>query len=212
MQADILIGNSEFFKEGAIFLSNQDKDWKKLVSKVGPCVIPINQSILPFQALIKSVIYQQLHPKAASSILKKFIDFFDGRYPSPTELIAKKQGLKECGLSKNKCVSIVDIALYQKYILPNYTDVKNIKNEDIIAKLITLKGVGRWTAEMFLIFHLGRLDIMPSTDLAIRNQYKKLKSLKEDISPQQLTLATKPLSPFRSIAAWYLWQSTSNAS
>jgi DNA-3-methyladenine glycosylase II len=90
--------------------------------------------------------------------------------------------------------------------------VKNIKNEDIIAKLITLKGVGRWTAEMFLIFHLGRLDIMPSTDLAIRNQYKKLKSLKEDISPQQLTLATKPLSPFRSIAAWYLWQSTSNAS
>ena len=81
-----------------------------------------------------------------------------------------------------------------------------MKNEDIVNKLIMIKGVGRWTAEMFLIFYLGRLDIMPSTDLALRHQYKKLKSLDKDISPKDLTFVAESWIPFRSIAAWYLWK------
>jgi DNA-3-methyladenine glycosylase II len=83
-----------------------------------------------------------------------------------------------------------------------------VKNENIIEKLIAIKGIGKWTAEMFLIFHLGRIDIMPSSDLALRNRYRILKSLEGDISPKDLTSAAELWSPFRSIAAWYLWKAT----
>ena len=81
-----------------------------------------------------------------------------------------------------------------------------MKNENIIEKFIVIKGIGRWTAEMFLIFHLGRIKIMPSTDLALRKRYSKLKSLEEDITPKDLSTVAELWSPFKSVAAWYLWK------
>tara|TARA_B100000035_G_scaffold311580_1_gene321367 strand:+ start:10632 stop:11261 length:630 start_codon:yes stop_codon:yes gene_type:complete len=207
MQENILIGNEELCKEGATFLSFLDKDWNNLITKVGPCTLKADQTLSPYQALIKSVIYQQLHPKAANAILRKFLHVFNESFPVSQNILEKKDQLSKCGLSKNKYQSILDIALYEKnQLIPSYVNLLGMKNENIIKKLVSIKGIGKWTAEMFLIFHLGRIDIMPSSDLALRNRYRKLKSLKEDISPKDLDKVAELWSPFRSIAAWYLWR------
>lgn len=209
MQGNILIGNEALNKEGAAFLSSLDNDWNNLVSLVGPCTLKADQTLPPYQALIKSVIYQQLHPKAANAILKKFLKIFNDSFPTSNNIVEKKNQLKECGLSKNKYRSILDIAWYEKnQLIPSYKNLLGMQNENIIEKLVAIKGIGQWTAEMFLIFHLGRIDIMPSSDLALRNRYRTLKSLKRDVSSKDLACAAKLWSPFRSIAAWYLWKAT----
>ena len=207
MQESILIGSEEFCQEGAAFLSLLDDDWNNLVSQIGPCTLKADQTLLPYQALIKSVIYQQLHPKAANVILRKFLKLFNDSFPTANNIFEKKDQLKACGLSKNKCLSILDIAWYEKnQLIPSYVNLIDMKNENIIEKLIVIKGIGKWTAEMFLIFHLGRIDVMPSSDLALRNGYRTLKSLEENISPKDLAKVAELWSPFRSIAAWYLWR------
>ena len=207
MQESILIGNEELCKEGEAFLSLLDDDWNNLVSQIGSCTLKADQTLPPYQALIKSVIYQQLHPKAANVILGKFLKLFNDSFPKANNIFEKKDQLNQCGLSKNKCRSILDIAWHEKkHLIPSYVDLLNEKNENIIEKLITIKGIGKWTAEMFLIFHLGRIDVMPSSDLALRNRYRTLKSLEENISPKDLAKVAELWSPFRSIAAWYLWR------
>ena len=209
MQESILIGSEELCQKGAAFLSLLDDDWNNLVSQIGPCTLKADQTLLPYQALIKSVIYQQLHPKAANAILGKFLKLFNGFFPTANNIFEKKDQLKKCGLSKNKCLSILDIALYEKnQLIPSYVNLIGMQNEYIIEKLTAIKGIGKWTAEMFLIFHLGRIDVMPSSDLALRNRYRTLKSLEENISPKDLTKVAELWSPFRSIAAWYLWKAT----
>ena len=209
MQESILIGSKELCKEGAAFLSLLDDDWNNLISQIGTCALKADQNLPPYQALIKSVIYQQLHPKAANTILGKFLKLFNGSFPTANNISEKKHQLKECGLSKNKCLSILDIAWYEKnQLIPSYVNLLDIKNENIIEKLTAIKGIGKWTAEMFLIFHLGRIDVMPSSDLALRNRYRTLKSLEENISPKDLAKVAELWSPFRSIAAWYLWKAT----
>jgi len=207
MQESILIGSEELCQEGATFLSLLDDDWNNLISQIGTCTLKADQNLPPYQALIKSLIYQQLHPKAANTILGKFLKLFNGSFPTANNIFKKKHQLKECGLSKNKCLSILDIAWYEKnQLIPSYVNLLDMKNENIIEKLTAIKGIGKWTAEMFLIFHLGRIDIMPISDLALRNRYRTLKSLEGDISPKELASAAELWSPFRSIAAWYLWR------
>ncbi|MDC1011552.1 DNA-3-methyladenine glycosylase 2 family protein [Methylophilaceae bacterium] len=207
MQESILIGSEELCQEGATFLSLLDDDWNNLVSQIGTCTLKADQNLPPYQALIKSVTYQQLHPKAANTILGKFLKLFNGSFPTANNIFKKKHQLKECGLSKNKCLSILDIAWYEKnQLIPSYVNLLDMKNENIIEKLTAIKGIGKWTAEMFLIFHLGRIDVMPSSDLALRNGYRTLKSLEENISPKDLAKVAELWSPFRSIAAWYLWR------
>ena len=209
MQESILIGSEELCQEGATFLSLLDDDWNNLISQIGTCTLKADQNLPPYQALIKSVIYQQLHPKAANTILGKFLKLFNGSFPTANNIFEKKDQLKKCGLSKNKCLSILDIALYEKnQLIPSYVNLHDMKNEYIIEKLTAIKGIGKWTAEMFLIFHLGRIDVMPSSDLALRNRYRTLKSLEENISPKDLAKVAELWSPFRSIAAWYLWKAT----
>ena len=207
MQESILIGSEELCQEGATFLSLLDDDWNNLVSQIGTCTLKADQNLPPYQALIKSVTYQQLHPKAANTILGKFLKLFNGSFPTANNIFEKKDQLKECGLSKNKYLSILDITWYEKnQLIPSYVNLLDMKNENIIEKLTAIKGIGKWTAEMFLIFHLGRIDVMPSSDLALRNRYRTLKSLEENISPKDLAKVAELWSPFRSIAAWYLWR------
>ena len=209
MQESILIGSEELCQEGATFLSLLDDDWNNLISQIGACTLKADQNLPPYQALVKSVIYQQLHPKAANTILGKFLKLFNGSFPTANNIFEKKDQLKACGLSKNKCLSILDIAWYEKnQLIPSYVNLLDMKNEYIIEKLTAIKGIGKWTAEMFLIFHLGRIDIMPNSDLALRNRYRTLKSLEENISPKDLAKVAELWSPFRSIAAWYLWKAT----
>lgn len=202
-----LIGKHEL-KRAEKFLSNIDLDWKQLIQHIGSCRIKINTSYEPYQALIKSVIFQQLNPKAANSIYEKFLNIFQKNFPTAEQIFTMDNDqLKICGLSKNKMSCIQNIAeLHIQNKLPNKFEIQKMTESEIKHIFQPIKGVGPWTIDMLLIFNLGRADILPSNDLALKINYSKLKKLPERINHEDLAKHSAAWQPYRSIAAWYLWQ------
>ena len=115
--------------------------------------------------------------------------------------------IKSCGLSQNKLLAILEIASQSaSKELPTSNEIIKMSDNEIIKLFTTIKGIGEWTVQMLLIFNLGRLDIIPQNDLAIRKNYRKLKRLTNPITPKEITRISTIWSPYRSVASWYLWQ------
>ena len=207
MQENLLTGNKHIYKEASDFLSKIDSDWKNLVKRKGPCDIKISNNLEPYQSLIKSVIFQQLHPKAGNTILKRFLKIFDDKFPTDKYILKESPiKIKSCGLSKNKLSTILLIAsLNINKKLPTSKEIIKMTDNEIIKLFSSIKGIGEWTVQMILIFNLGRLDIIPQNDLAIRKNYQKFKRLNTMISPKDIIDISKVWRPYRSIASWYLW-------
>ena len=207
MQENLLTGNKHIYKEASDFLSKIDSDWKNLVKRKGPCDIQISNNLEPYQSLIKSVIFQQLHPKAGNAILKRFLKIFDDKFPTDKYILNESPiKIKSCGLSKNKLSTILLIAsLNINKKLPTSKEIIKMTDNEIIKLFSSIKGIGEWTVQMILIFNLGRLDIIPQNDLAIRKNYQKFKRLNTIISPKDIIDISKVWRPYRSIASWYLW-------
>ncbi len=187
-------------------LANLDHDWQRLLQQVGACTLqPKPQA--PYQALIRAVTYQQLHGKAADAIYGRMLALFEHSFPSPAQLLnVDAQQLRQCGLSANKILSIQGIA--QASLdgqVPDLSQAEELSDAELIAQLTRLRGIGRWTVEMMLIFNLGRLDVLPVDDLAVRAGFQRLKQI-DHITPQQLSKIGQSWSPYSSIAAWYLWR------
>ena len=200
--------NNKDYQKAFLFLKKVDSDWNCLVTRVGRCELKINSELLPWQSLIKSIIFQQLSPAAANSIYTKFLFFFENKFPSADLILNSNHvKLKACGISLNKLNTIIKIS-EMSYLgnFPNRQELQRMTEEEIINKLINIKGVGEWTIKMLMIFNLGFINIMPSSDLAIRNNKKKNKKLKNPIKPKNLDLIASDWHPYKSIAAWYLWQ------
>jgi len=196
------------YQKAFLFLKEVDSDWNYLVTRVGRCKLKINSELLPWQSLIKSIMFQQLSPAVANSIYTKFLFFFENKFPSADLILNSNHiKLKACGLSLNKLNTIIKIS-EMSYLgdFPNRQELQRMTEEEVIKKLIPIKGVGEWTIQMLMIFNLGFINIMPSNDLAIRNNYQKLKKLKNPIKPKNLDLIASDWHPYKSIAAWYLWQ------
>ena len=195
------------FEEAEKFLSKQSKEWSTLIQEIGPCRLKVNDELLPHQSIIKSIFFQQLHPKAASTIYQRFLDLFNDVFPTEQDIIKNKDLLSSTGLSNQKAQTILSIAdgYLQKFI-PNKKKIRLLKDQEIIEQYTQIKGVGVWTVQMMLIFNQGRPDIMPTSDLAIRKKYSLLTQRECLITPTQLMKETENLSPYRTIAAWYLWQ------
>ena len=163
-----------------------------------------------FRALTESIIYQQLSGKAASAIFDHFLDIFPNRrFPSPEELLkVSHQRLRKAGLSNQKAAYVHDLA--QKFcdgtIQPR--EFKTMSNEDISQHLIQVKGVGQWTADMFLMFALNRPDVLPVGDLGIRKGFKKMFNLRKDPSPEKMIALAESWRPYRTVASWYVWRAT----
>ena len=209
MQENLLIGSLNIkYKEASAFLSKIDSDWEKLIKKRGVVNIKISHNLEPYQSLIKSVIFQQLHPKAGSAIFGRFLLIFNNKFPDDKSILERSTiEIKSCGLSQNKVSTIMDIAFLSKNMtLPVSVDIIKMGDDEIIKLLTKIKGIGEWTVQMLLIFNLGRLDIIPQNDLAIRKNYQKLKRLTKPITPQEITKISSIWSPYRSVASWYLWQ------
>ena len=209
MQENLLIGSLNIkYKEASAFLSKIDSDWEKLIKKRGVVNIKISHNLEPYQSLIKSVIFQQLHPKAGSAIFGRFLLIFNNKFPDDKSILERSTiEIKSCGLSQNKVSTIMDIAFLSKNMtLPVSVDIIKMGDDEIIKLLTKIKGIGEWTVQMLLIFNLGRLDIIPHNDLAIRKNYQKLKRLTKPITPQEITKISSIWSPYRSVASWYLWQ------
>ena len=196
------------YQKASLFLKGVDSDWNSLVSRVGKCNIKISSDLLPWQSMIKSIIFQQLSPAAASSIYKQFLFFFGNKFPNSYLLLnSDHMEIKACGLSLNKLNTIIKISeMAHTGYFPNREELQRMTEEEIINKLISIKGVGEWTIKMLMIFNLGFMNIMPSSDLAIKNNYQKLKKTKKPLTAKELSLIAEDWHPYKSIAAWYLWQ------
>jgi len=209
MQGNPLIGNRNIKnKEASDFLCKLDSDWEILVKKIGIFSPKISHDLEPYQSLIKSVIFQQLHPKAGNAIFERFLLIFNNEFPDDKSILEESSiKIKSCGLSQNKLLTILEIASQSaNKKLPTSLEIKNIQDDEIIKLFTAIKGIGEWTVQMLLIFNLGRLDIFPHNDLAIRKNYQKLKKLTSPITSKEIIKISEAWSPYRSVASWYLWR------
>ncbi len=163
-----------------------------------------------FQALVRAIIFQQLAGRAAQAIYDRFAGLFPGaRFPSPRQVLAAEEtALRGAGLSRQKLLYIRDLARHVADDQLNFHRFARMDDEQIIADLTRVMGIGRWTAEMFLMFNLGRPDVLPVDDLGDRNAVFKHYRMKLPPTPKQLREFGERWRPYRSVAVWYLWQST----
>ncbi len=163
----------------------------------------------PYEALIRAIAYQQLHTRAGDTILTKFMVLFgEPQFPSPDSILAADfDSLRSCGLSGRKIETIREIASGSlSGLVPGRRDADKISDEDLISRLVTLKGIGRWTVEMFLIYTLERMDVLPADDFGVREGHRRLKSLPKALSAKEIAREGQRWSPYRTIAPWYLWR------
>jgi 3-methyladenine DNA glycosylase/8-oxoguanine DNA glycosylase len=158
--------------------------------------------------LIEAVVHQQLSPKAASTILGRVIDIYpDQKIPNPAKLLkTSDELLRSAGLSKAKIKAVKDIAL--KTLdgnVPSSKEITTLSNEEIIKRLTSIYGVGFWTVEMMLIFNLGRMDVFPVGDYALRKSLSQVLRLKEMPTERQAAALGESWRPYRTVASLYLW-------
>jgi DNA-3-methyladenine glycosylase II len=165
-----------------------------------------------YEALARAIVGQQLSTKAAASIWNKLLDQFDGKPPAPEQLLKRRADqLRKAGLSRAKVEFLKDLA---KRVGDGRLDLKRLgklSDEDVIAELIEVKGIGRWTAEMFLIFHLARPDVTSAGDLGIRRAVQIAYGLDDLPGPEDFERISEEWRPHRTLASLYLWRSLDNS-
>jgi DNA-3-methyladenine glycosylase II len=160
----------------------------------------------PYAALLRAIVGQQLSTKAAESIFKRLLEMFDGKGPTPQQLIAADPGaLRAAGLSRAKVAYLRDLAERVEDGELQLDLLKQLPDGEVSAQLTAVKGVGQWTTDMFLMFNLGRPDVFPVGDLGIRNAMKRLYELPEKPIPADYVRIAEPWRPYRSLASLYLW-------
>lgn len=188
-------------------LSAVDRKLAKFIAGHDPFPTKFPRHNDPYEALVRAVVFQQLSGKAANTIHGRVIGLFPGKkHPDPEDLLkAKDETLRSAGLSRQKSAALKDIA--QKRldgIIPDAKTLRKLEDEDIIARLTQARGVGRWTVEMYLIFSLGRPDLLPVDDLGVRKGAEKM--LKRSFTPKELAAYGERWGPWRSAAAWHCWR------
>jgi len=166
-----------------------------------------------YQELVESIISQQLSVKAAATILKRFKELFSTDFPVPEDLLATDiEVLRSVGLSRQKASYIKDLATRVLEGSVQFSHLDSLSNQEVIDELVQIKGVGVWTVHMFLLFCMGRLDVLPTGDLGIKNGMYKLYALPEKPSPQDMEMIALNNSwhPYESVASWYVWHSLDN--
>lgn len=195
-------------------LSRRCKVMRRLIREHGPCTLTPDPRRSPFESLVRAVAHQQLNGTAAESILRRFRRLFPKtRFPSAHQLATvSDDALRACGFSRAKIAALRDIA--EKTIsgvIPTSRAIKQMSNDEIIARLIEVRGVGRWTVEMLLIFKLGRSDVFPVDDFGVRNGFRIALGLNELPRPKELLAYGERWRPYATTAAWYLWRAADGA-
>jgi len=193
-------------------LAAKDKKLAPVIAASGPCRIKPHSD--HYGELVGSIVGQQLSSIAAGAIWRRVLDLFGGKLPTPEQLIkVDGQKLRDIGFSWAKVGYVKDLA---EHVLDGRLDLEHIAtmpNEQVIEQLTAVKGLGEWSAHMFMMFGLGRLDILPVGDLGVRKAVMNLYGLKQMPTPEQMiTIASKNRwHPYESVASWYLWQSLDNS-
>jgi len=177
----------------------------RLIKAAGPMELrdPMEDG---FAALVRSIMYQQLAGAAAATIHGRFLKLFaDGL--SPSAVLALPDGaMRAAGVSGSKATAIADLALKVGDGTVPLHDVESLGDDELVARLVQVRGIGRWTAEMFLMFQLGRLDVWPVDDYGVRKGWALTHKLKEPPTPRLLQPEGDRFRPYRSVAAWYCWR------
>jgi DNA-3-methyladenine glycosylase II len=197
-------------------LARVDPVMKVMVERFGELSVEGRRRRRPrrdaYGALLGSVISQQLSTKAAATIHGRVLELFGGRTPTPAELLAvDPDRLRGCGLSGRKVEYVRDLAGHLESGELELDRLGELSDEEVIAEISAIRGFGRWSAEMFLIFFLGRPDVLPVGDLGIRKAVKVAYGLEELPDPEQLERIAEAWRPHRSLACLYLWESLDNA-
>jgi DNA-3-methyladenine glycosylase II len=206
-----MIINSELAKKGAGHLKIHDPDLAKVIAASPLCDIRPHKNY--YQELVDSIISQQLNVKAAAAIEQRFRDMFGGTFPSPEQILTKDvEELRAIGFSYAKGRYVQDLAQHILDDKVRFDHLDSLSNEEVIAELVQVKGIGEWTAHMFLMFCMGRSDVLPVGDLGIRNGIRALYGLEDAPSPNDIRAIAEKYNwhPYESIASWYVWQSLDN--
>jgi len=187
----------------------RDPVMRKLIARVGPCTLHPRRDY--FVVLCKSIFSQQVSTKVAATLFGRFRDRFPLRRPTPARVATflrsgDEQLIRTCGLSRQKRVYVLDLADFfaaGKIVTRRFS---RMSDEEIIQSLTQVNGVGRWTAEMFLIFVLNRPDVLPVDDLGLREGVRVAYGLKERPNAKDVTALGEPWRPYRTVATWYLWR------
>ncbi len=181
-----------------------------LIKKVGPFALKVTPTKSLFEALLRSIAYQQLHGKAAAAIHGRVLAVLaqhGGTSPEATEQ-ATDDALRGAGLSRNKLVAIRDLASKCRAgTVPSLAVARKLGDDELVDRLTEVRGIGPWTVHMLLLFHLGRPDVIPTGDFAIRLAFQKLYRKRRSPSPEAILRHAACWQPYRSIASWYLWRS-----
>ncbi len=190
-------------------LAARDPRLAKLIARVGPFPVKAAGVVRPLDALARSITYQQLSGKAAATIFGRVQALYPRRKWFSAELLlaTPDETFRSAGLSRNKTAAIKDLAAKTlDGTVPKHSALTRMSDEEIIERLTSVRGIGRWTVEMLLLFYLGRLDVWPVDDLGVRKGYALTYRKKVVPTPKELLAIGERWRPFRSVAAWYFWR------
>jgi DNA-3-methyladenine glycosylase II len=196
-----------YARKARTHLTKADPVLARIIAEVGALGITPRRE--RFQALARAIIFQQLAGAAANAIYGRFVALFPGvEFPLPEQVLAKTDAeLRSVGLSEKKALYIKDLATHIRDGKLNFDQFDQMTDDEIVAHLTQVKGIGKWTAEIFLMFHLGRPDVMPGDDLGVQNAVKRHYRMRQRPNRKRLLKHAERWRPYRTAAAWYLWRS-----
>ncbi len=190
-----------------------DPRFAALIDRHGPCRFKPDGAQSPFAALAESIAYQQLTGKVAATIFSRVLALYrPKRFPRPEDLLATSdEALRAAGLSRSKIAAMKDLALKtMDGTVPTLAQLRRLEDEAIVERLTAVRGIGRWTAEMLLIFHLGRPDVLPASDYGVRKGFQRAFRTRALPTPAQVLRRGERWRPYRTVASWYLWRAIDN--
>jgi DNA-3-methyladenine glycosylase II len=197
---------TDLFRKAQRHLTHRDAVLKTIIAEVGGCTLTFQPN--PFALLLRSIVSQQISTKAAQSIHGRLRQALGRDEPTPADVLAlTDDALKDCGLSAQKRRYIRGLAERVENGTVPLHDLTELSDDEVVARLVQFLGVGPWTAQMVLIFGLGRPDVLPVDDFGVRAAVRRLYKLEELPNRASLTTLAEPWRPYRSVACWYLWRS-----
>ena len=189
-------------------LRHADPVLARVIARVGPCRFRAASDLAPFGYVVRAIVYQQLSGSAAATIHRRLLDLFEGEPPGPDALMRTEDAaLRGAGLSRRKIEYMKDLASRVSAGHVPIDSLHELDDEAVIAALTQVKGIGRWTAQMFLMFRLGRLDVLPELDLGVRKAIQRAYRTRGLPTTARVLKIGAPWAPYRTIASWYLWRS-----
>jgi DNA-3-methyladenine glycosylase II len=195
-------------------LSERDEKLKFLIAETAPFQMDQDHLQSPYEALLEAIAYQSISGKAAATIFARIKALSsNGRPPSPQEMLKlRKQALRKAGLSGAKVVAMKDLAKKTiEGVVPTLEDAQKLSDEELVERLTSVRGIGAWTVEMFLIFRLGRPDVLPIHDLGVQKGWSITYGKKHKPKPKELLAFGERWRPYRTVASWYMWRACQRA-